>query len=398
MTPKERVYKALAHQEPDRVPWGEHSIDYNVYEDLLGRPTLVAAKMRETQALWDGRRDEVVACHKRDRIDLLKALDMDLLHVHSVPPKGYKPQPLEKLSDDTYRDKRGNLYRVSSTTHDLMMWQKADAGDYVMPTVEGLQQKIDEMESRPRHDPRDSHWPWDPNDSQWEYVRHAVKEVGQTHFIALLCGDTEFPRFGPTEEDSWMNLVTYPEIAAKLAEYDGKRIIRQLDTYAKLGVDAVMPCGDLGSSTGLMANPAIYKEMVFPWHKKYCERAHELGLKVIKHCCGHVWPIIHELASIYDAWEGIQATAGMDIGNLKAAVGSRLTLWGGIWHEHIILGGVQDIRADARYAFEHAAKGGGYIMGSTHSLAVDARKENILEMKRVRDQWGTYPIDTRKFV
>ena len=58
---------------------------------------------------------------------------------------------------------------------------------------------------------------------------------------------------------------------------------------------------------------------------------------------------------------------------------------------------MEDIRADARYAFEHAAPGGGYIMGSTHSLAVDARPENILEMKRCRDEWGGYPIDPRRF-
>ena len=61
MLPRERVLKTLQHQEPDIVPWGEHFIDYNVYEDILGRPTLVHAKFRETQALWEGRRDEAVS-------------------------------------------------------------------------------------------------------------------------------------------------------------------------------------------------------------------------------------------------------------------------------------------------------------------------------------------------
>jgi len=60
MLPRERVFAALENREPDRIPWGEHSIDYNVYEDILGRETLVQAKMKETQAYWDGRRDEVV--------------------------------------------------------------------------------------------------------------------------------------------------------------------------------------------------------------------------------------------------------------------------------------------------------------------------------------------------
>ena len=88
----------------------------------------------------------------------------------------------------------------------------------------------------------------------------------------------------------------------------------------------------------------------------------------------------------------------MDIGKLKQRVAGKLCLWGGIWHEHIIMGSVDDIRNDARYAFSTAAPGGGYIMGSTHSLAVDAKKANILEMKRCRDQWGVYPIDPKKFV
>jgi hypothetical protein len=79
MLPRERVFAALEHREPDRIPWGEHSIDYNVYEDILGRPTFVQAKMKETQALWDGRRDEVVESYKRDRLELVRALDMDIV-------------------------------------------------------------------------------------------------------------------------------------------------------------------------------------------------------------------------------------------------------------------------------------------------------------------------------
>ena len=50
MLPRERVFAALEHREPDRIPWGEHSIDYNVYEDILGRETLVQAKFRQTRS------------------------------------------------------------------------------------------------------------------------------------------------------------------------------------------------------------------------------------------------------------------------------------------------------------------------------------------------------------
>ncbi len=387
MLPRERVIAALEHREPDRIPWGEHSIDYNVYEDILGRETFVQAKMKETQALWDGRRDEVVASYKRDRLDLVRALEMDIVFVGGVPPEGYRPQPLEKVDEVTYRDGGGNLYRVSSTTHDLMPY-KRNIDAYRPPTLEGIQEAIDRLDAEPAPD---------PNASQWELVRHAVAEMKDTHFIMVTVGDVGFPGFGATEEDQWMNLVLYPEICEKLGELQGKRIVREVQLYAALGVDGIMPCGDLGSNTGLMASPEIYRRMVKPWHQAHVEEAHRHGLWVLKHCCGHTMPIIDDLADIYDAYEAIQATAGMDLRVLKQRVGDRLCLWGGIWHEHIILGSLDDIRADARYAYEHAGPGGGFIMGSTHSLAVDAKAENILEMKRCRDEWGSYPIDPGRF-
>jgi len=387
MLPRERVFAALEHREPDRIPWGEHSIDYNVYEDVLGRETLVQAKMRQTQAFWDGRRDEVVECTKRDRLDLVRALEMDIVFVSRVPPRGYRPDPMEKLDDSTYRDAQGHLHRVSSTTHDLMPYQR-NPDAYTSPTLEGIQEQIDRLQEEPVGD---------PDDSCWELVHHAVREMGDTHFIMLMCGDVAFPGFGPTEEDIWMSLVLQPEVCRKLAELRGKQRLREVALFAQLGVDGIMPCGDLGSSTGMLASPDIYRDMVYPWNKAHAEEAHRHGLKILKHCCGHTWPVVDELAEVYDAYEGIQASAGMDLRRLKERVGHLTCLWGGIWHEHIILGTPVDIRADARYAFEHAAPGGGYIMGSTHSLAVDARPENIWEMARCRDEWGNYPIDKTTF-
>ena len=388
MLPRERVFAALEHREPDRIPWGEHFIDYNVFEDILGRETLVHAKMKETQALWDGRRDDVVECYKRDLPELIRALEMDIVPVDGVPGKGYQPKPLEKLDDETYRDDAGNLYRVSATTHDLMPYKRVPVTDYKPPTIAGIQEQIDKLDDQPEPD---------VNDSSWELVHHVVKEMKDTHFIMLFCGDLGFPMFGPTEEERYMSLLLEPEICRKIGELNGKRLVKEVAFLAKFGVDGIMPCGDLGSSTALLASPEIYREMVYPWHKAHCAEARKYGLKVLKHCCGHVWPVINELAECYDAYEGIQASGGMDIKLLKDRVGGELCLWGGIWHEHIIMGDVEDIRDDARYAFEHAAPGGGYIMGSTHSLAVDAKPENILEMKRCRDEWGVYPIDPKRF-
>jgi len=84
MTPKERVYTTLNHKEPDIIPWGEHAIDYTIYEMVLGRESFVRAKIKETKALWEGRRDEVVSSYKRDLIDLSDALGLDIINVYQA--------------------------------------------------------------------------------------------------------------------------------------------------------------------------------------------------------------------------------------------------------------------------------------------------------------------------
>jgi hypothetical protein len=389
VTPKERVFVTLEHREPDRIPWGEHSIDYNVYEDILGRETLVQAKFRQTQAYWDGRRDEIVESHKRDRVDLIRALDMDICFCNRVPPKGYHPAPLEKLDESTYRNDAGDLFRISATTHDLRIYQ-VNRPPAEPPAMEDLERQLEEAEQADAPQP-------DP--SEWEFIEHCIRELGDTHFIMVMSGDIAFPSFGNTDEERFMNLALYPEECALITKIVGARLLKGLDVYRGMRIDGIMPCGDLGATNGMLASPRWYREHVWPWHKAYCDKAHAMGLKALKHCCGNVNAVVDDLVSAgYDAYEGIQHSGGMDLRALKPRTAGRLTLWGGIWHEHIILGTVDDIRSDARYAFEHAAPGGGFIMGSSHSLAVDARRENILEMKRCRDEWGVYPIDKRSFV
>jgi hypothetical protein len=355
MLPRERVFAALEYREPDRIPWGEHSVDYNVYEDILGRETLVQAKMRETRALWEGRRDDVVASYKRDRLDLIRALDMDIVFVGRVPPKDYQPDRYEQITEDVYRGPDGRTYHISSTTHDLM---PTEMNHNVLrtATLKSVQEKIDELDA--------------------PVQRFGVASLWQDRGGGLDEPGPASPHLRQDRRTATEAAVARPAAAcpARRGWYHALRrpgFQRQLDGQPAhlppAGVPRASGCGQRGPSPGVEGAQALLR-------------------------------VVDDLASIYDAYEGIQASAGMDIKRLKECVGDRLTLWGGIWHEHIIMGGVEDIREDARYAFTHAAPGGGYIMGSSHSLAVGAKRENILEMKRCRDEWGNYPIDPKRFV
>ena len=383
MLPRERVLAALDHREPDLVPWGEHLIDYNVYEDILGRETLVHAKFRETKALWDGQRDEVVAHYKRDIPALADALGMDLLTIGRCPSKLGRPEPMEQLDHETFRDDAGHVYRISATTHNLMTY-KMNPDAYTPPTMDSLCEEIDKVD-RGEVD--------EPDDSAWEVVDDMVARFKPTHYIVVFAADMGWPGFGQTAEDQFMSLLDHPDMCAKVAELQGKRAKLDVRRCAKHGMDAIMPPGDMGTSTATMADPKIYYDLVQPWHKAYCDEAHRLGLRVLKHSCGHIWPLLDGYVDAgYDAYEGIQASAGMDMKRLKETYGDRLTLWGGVTNENLILGTPDDVRADAHYAIQWGAPGGGFIYGASHSIAVGATRDNVLAMKEARDRWGTYPI------
>ena len=93
-------------------------------------------------------------------------------------------------------------------------------------------------------------------------------------------------------------------------------MLREVKLMAQLGVDGIIPFGGLRSSIGLLA-PEIYRKMVYPWHKAHVAEAHRHGLKVLKHCC-RILLYINELVEVvYDAYEVIQASGGMDIRKLK---------------------------------------------------------------------------------
>jgi uroporphyrinogen decarboxylase len=386
MLPRERVYATLDHTEPDRIPWGEHLIDFNIYEEILGRKTYVNSHFFQEKAMWDGARDEIVAHYRRDLPDLAEALELDIVTLPGpFPEKGEVVESMEQVDETTYRNEKGDIYRVSGGCWLLPYEMNPEV--YVEPTIDSLEAEIEEIDNNP----------YDVSTSAWEVHRFIIEKLKPTHFIAALGGGLEFPRFGCTVSDEWISLIEKPEVCRKLQEKNLRSSIRLIKAYAELGLDGIIPCGDLGNSQNLSAHPDVYRDMVYPAQEEQAKEAHRRGLKILLHCCGHTWPIVHHLADVYDAYEAIQTSAGMDICELKTKIGEQTTLWGGIMHEHLSGGTEDDIRDDARYSFGCAAPGGGFIMGSSHSLAVGAKIENVLQMKRVRDEWGEYPVNPATF-
>ena len=66
-----------------------------------------------------------------------------------------------------------------------------------------------------------------------------------------------------------------------------------------------------------------------------------------------------------------------------------MAVWGGVRVENLVSGTPEDVRADVRRAMAVAKPGGGYILGSSHSIAVGTKYDNLMamvdEFERLRD-------------
>ena len=101
--------------------------------------------------------------------------------------------------------------------------------------------------------------------------------------------------------------------------------------------------------------------------------------------------VARDHGAVQRATGGVAEEASKDVEEQPTEVGEELPV---VTEEH-----AQDLGyEDARHSFTHAAPGGGSIMGSSHSLALGAKPENIEAMKRCRDRWGVYPIRPERFI
>ncbi len=363
MTRKERVREAIRHREPDMVPVGEWIIDYEPASLVLGRPTFLRGKAQLAHALWAGRRDEIVASVKSDMVELVDRLDLDLVCADLTWPRGLEYQPPEQVDAETWRDRHGNVFRYSELTRDLMLL-KAGEEDYEPARPSSRQ----EGEFRP-----------DP--SELEVIEHVMAALGKTHFTFTGMGRAGLPIFTAlwVERDLLRLADEDPEVLAQERLEGAEWAAKRMPFFAGLGFDAILGGEDYGFNSGPFMSPGTFRRVFFPGLQRICQAAHENGLYYICHSCGNLRAILPLMIEAgIDVYQAIQPIE--DIAGLKRDFGRDLCLWGGVSNHDLVVSGPDEIRRQVRHAIETCAQGGGFILGSSHSMTVRTPLDNIVAM------------------
>jgi len=347
ITSLERVHLALSHRETERVP-----------VDFLATPEA-----------WNRLQKHLGI---DDQEAVLRHLGMDIRH----PRQPYIGPPLLYDSDWTWVDAWG--VRRRKVQH------QGGAYDEI---VEHPLAGIRDASELPRYPWPKPEW-WDAGALANEIRRLDAEE---NYAIAL----EEFGDPGGIFEIAWylrgmerflMDMVTQPAMVYEIMQRVTDFYLGLLDrVMAAAGerVDLIWTSDDIAHQHGQIISARAWRELIAPHHARLNRRIHELGSKVMYHCCGAVRPFIPGLIELgVDVLDVLQFSADqMDPHEIKAEFGSQLCFHGGLDVQSTLpLGTEDDVRRVTRERIGVLGRHGGYILAPTHNIQVDTPPDNVIAM------------------
>jgi uroporphyrinogen decarboxylase len=190
-----------------------------------------------------------------------------------------------------------------------------------------------------------------------------------------------------------MSMITQPEFVHAVARMMLEFNLAQLDLLAEAGLDVLVIEDDIATTKGPLISPKHFKTFVNAYNRQIVDRAHQKGLKVVRHSDGNLWPLMDILLDTgYDGLNPLEPQAGMTLKRVKDYCGDRLCLVGNIDCIDLLPSGTPDqVEQAVIQAIEDGARGGGLIVCSSNSLHPGVNPENCIAMFQAVHRHGAYP-------
>lgn len=372
----ERLYKSLRHEEPDRVPisdffWGSF-----------------VKRWRKELSLPDNANPYYY---------------YDLDWIVTTPNMDPRIRPFETIREDETE--------VVVKTGFLTTMRKRF--DFPMPEFIAWDiDTIEKLEGFEFDDPADRRRYYESGDNQIAGVGDGFERNSPAWIETVKKLRPDFPVFGSMIECSecltrlvgqenslfWMGM--YPDQMGNAINRIGQFYYDCLKAQIKAAaglLDGMVIWGDVAYQKSLFFDPEYWRAYFKPWVKAMVDECHRHGLTVIYHGCGNVLLIFEDFIEIgVDAYNPLEVKAGMNAVNLKKKYGSRIGYCGNsniqIWET----GDKELIRQEVLYRL-NAAKGGGFIFQSDHSVSAGVSGHAYDFIVHLVREYGKYPLQLGEF-
>lgn len=366
----ERTLKALHHEVPDRMP--------------------------KTDAFW---RLFVEKWKKEKNTDddIYEYYDMDMvIQFPNIEPIISHKEIIEKTGE----------YEIYRTGFGYKIKQKYDC---VMPQyLEPMLKSGDDYEKFVFDDPEDNRRFYEFRDDlinlgDWNLASdsyiESVEKYGKNFCVfGGTCDPFEYIWRMRGTEGLLLDLALCPEkverFIERVTDFNIKNCLKQIKTGK---VKGFFMAGDVAYDKGMFFSPELWTR-IFQLHvKRMIDAIHAHGAVVIYHSCGNPSAVVSDLIECgIDCLHPLEVKAGLDVVSFKRRYKNRLGYYGGIDVRILENGTSDEVRNEVMRKL-NAAKNGGYIMASDHSVTGNAKVENYEYMVELINSYGTYPINLGEY-
>ena len=372
----ERMNKALLHQEPDRVPisdffWGGFT---ERWRRELGLPA-----------------------------DASPYYHYDLDWIVTVPNMDPWIRPFE-----TIRETPEEI--VVKTGFGAIMHKHFE---FPMPEMHSWEtDSFEKLEAARFDDPRDARRFHSAGDNQIAGVGDGFQRNSPPWIETVKSLRPDFPVYGSIievsecltrligQENTMLWMAEHPERMGEVINRIGAFYLEMTRAELEAGaglLDGFVIWGDVAYKKCTFMSPRYWREYFKPWVRQMAEAAHAAGLPVIYHGCGNVKAIFEDYIDMkIDAYNPLEVKAGMDAVELRRQYGHRIGFCGNsdmqVWES----GDREAIRREVLRKL-NAAKGGGYIFQSDHSVSSAVSGHTYDYIVNLVREHGCYPIRLGEF-
>ena len=409
MTSKERVIKALAHEQPDRPPIdlgatscsGIHAAALERLRAALGlaeRPVYVYETLQQL-----GYVDfDVLNALQADVVGLLPYTEFvgvknDVAHLKPYPiPHGGMGRC---VSGFVYREKDGERYAFPQGDVSVPPSLRMPKDGYFFDNINRSPTTLDDYGDA-KEEFAGTCSPI--SDEEAEFYKKQVDLLTQNTDYAIVsnCAVAAFGDAailpgaslrqvrGVRTLDEWYMLHKLdPQYIRDVFDMQYAAAVASLEKlYQAVGdrIQAIFISGtDFGMQTGLMISKEDFQALYKPYYTKINRWIHgNTRWKAMYHCCGSVVPLLDDFVEMgVDILNPVQCSAaGMDPAFLKNTYGKQLAFWGGgiDTQRTLPFGTAEECRAQARERLRIFAPGGGYVFNTIHNIQGNTPIENVL--------------------
>ncbi len=195
------------------------------------------------------------------------------------------------------------------------------------------------------------------------------------------------------DEAGAIAMIEDPDWIVDISRTFTTQTLRNLDALMATGIepDGLFIYGDMAFNHATFCSPAMYKELIWPDHKRLADWAHAHNMKFIYHTDGNVNGVIDLwLQAGFDCFQPIEAKAHMDIRNLCPKYGDKLAMFGNIDMMVMSTNDLDLIEAEIKGKMAAGMATKGYVYHSDHSVPPAVSWETYQHIIQLVDKYGWY--------